>query len=441
LNQQCTIDKSVELDGQGLFTSEPVKVRFKPAPPNTGVVFVRSDQGHPVRIAARPENLTRRMRRTSLRNGTVAIETVEHCLAAISGLGIDNIEVELTGPELPGMDGSCLPFVESLSQASKVTQEAPKPVYQITDAITVREGDAMLAALPGEADELSILYDLDYSQHGIIDRQVYAINFTPETFTREIAPARTFVMEQEAIKLREGGYGRHLTYKDILVLGPQGVIENELRFPDEPVRHKILDLIGDLALLGRQIRGRIVGYKSGHSLNQALVRKLAARIRLMELDRKIAAKPMMDIRQIQRIMPHRYPFLMVDKVVELDGDRRAVGIKNVTINEPYFQGHYPQQPIMPGVLIVEAMAQLSGLLLCQKLEHTGRLPVLLSIDKVKLRRPVMPGDQLILEATTVRVKQRTGHVRCAARVGDALAAEATIKFMLVDLEDSDQSNS
>jgi UDP-3-O-[3-hydroxymyristoyl] N-acetylglucosamine deacetylase/3-hydroxyacyl-[acyl-carrier-protein] dehydratase len=164
------------------------------------------------------------------------------------------------------------------------------------------------------------------------------------------------------------------------------------------------------------------------------VKKFAARINQIELDRKIVAKPVMDIRQITRIMPHRYPFLLVDRVIEIDGDRKAIGLKNVTINEPFFQGHFPQQPIMPGVLIVEALAQLSGLLLSQKLEHTGKLAVLLSMDNVKIRKPVVPGDQLILEANTVRVKQRTGHVRCKAYVGDALAAEATIKFMLVDAD-------
>lgn len=367
-----------------------------------------------------------------MRNGTVAIETVEHCLAAIAGLDIDNVEVEISGPELPGCDGSSLPYVEALQQAEPVAQDVPRNIYKITEAITVRKGDTMLVALPSEEPELNILYDLNYSQSQAIGRQVYAISLTPELFVKQIAPSRTFLLEAEAEQLRESGYGKHLTYKDILVLGPNGPIENELRFEDEEVRHKILDLIGDLALLGQRIQGRIVCYRSGHSLNQALVKKLAARLKILELDRKLLAKPALDIRQIQRILPHRYPFLLVDKVIEIEGDRRAVGLKNVTINEPFFQGHFPSQPIMPGVLIVEALAQLSGLLLSQKLEHTGKLPVLLSMDKVKIRRPVVPGDQLILEAIAVRVKKRTGHVRCVARVGEHVAAEATIKFMLID---------
>jgi UDP-3-O-[3-hydroxymyristoyl] N-acetylglucosamine deacetylase/3-hydroxyacyl-[acyl-carrier-protein] dehydratase len=434
LSKQYTIAKEAAIEGKGLFTSEPVKVRFKPAPVNSGVVFVRIDQEAPVRIPARPENIARRPRRTSLRNGTVGIETVEHCLAAISGSGIDNIEIEITGPELPGVDGSCRPFAQLIQQAGSVEQDVPRQIYDITEAITVREGDAMIAALPGDTPELSILYDLDYSNNKAIGRQVYAINLTPDQFLEQIAPCRTFLLEKEAEYLRQSGYGGHLTYQDILVLGPNGPIDNELRFPDECVRHKILDLIGDLSILGRRLTGRIVCYKSGHSLNQALVKKLSARIRQIELDRQINAKPVLDIKQIMRILPHRYPFLLVDRVIEIDGDRRAVGIKNVTINEPFFNGHFPQQPIMPGVLIVEALAQLSGLLLSQKLEHTGKLAVLLSLDNVKIRRPVVPGDQLILEANTVRVKQRTGHVRCNARVGDALAAEATIKFMLVDAD-------
>lgn len=432
LNKQYTISKEAELEGRGLFTSEPAMLRFHPAPANSGIVFVRTDQGQPVRIPARPENITKRLRRTSLRNGTVAVETVEHCLASLAGMGVDNVEVEISGPELPGTDGSCLPFVQALQQAELVEQDVPKPTHQITEAVTVSEGNAMLAALPSESDALSVLYDLDYSQLGVIGRQVYAITLTPEEFAREIAPARTFVLEDEVEKMRAGGYGRHLTHKDILVLGTDGPIKNEYRFPDEPVRHKIQDLIGDLAILGRRIRGRIVCYKSGHSLNQMLVKRLATKVKMMELDRRITAKPVLDIRQIQRILPHRYPFLMVDKVIELDGERRAVGIKNVTANEPFFQGHFASQPIMPGVMIVEALAQLAGLLLSQKLEHTGKLPMLLSMDRVKIRRPVVPGDQLILEAHTVRVKQRTGHVRCVARVGDAVATEATIKFMLVD---------
>jgi UDP-3-O-[3-hydroxymyristoyl] N-acetylglucosamine deacetylase / 3-hydroxyacyl-[acyl-carrier-protein] dehydratase len=211
-------------------------------------------------------------------------------------------------------------------------------------------------------------------------------------------------------------------------------VGTQYRFPNECVRHKVLDLIGDLYLLGCPIKGRIVACKSGHSLNHALVRKLTNMLQAQRRAKLAVGEAVMDVKRIMRLMPHRYPMLLVDRVIEMDGDKRALGVKNVTMNEPFFAGHYPGMPMMPGVLIVEAMAQLSGLLLSRSLEHSGKIPLLLSLDKVKLRKPVVPGDQLILESENIRVKARTGHVRCRAYVGDQIAAEAEIKFMLVDNE-------
>jgi len=220
----------------------------------------------------------------------------------------------------------------------------------------------------------------------------------------------------------------------LLVVGPDGPVENEFRFADECVRHKVLDLIGDISLVGRPILGRIVAHKSGHELNHKLARELLRQQERTDRTRLLRQDAALDVKKIQRILPHRYPMLLVDRVLKIEGDERAVGLKNVTFNDVFFQGHYPGTPIFPGVLIVEAMAQMGGILLSQKLEHTGKLAVLLSMDKVKMRQPVVPGDQLILEANAVRVKSRTGHVRCQAFVGDKLAAEADIKFMLVDAE-------
>ncbi|HEY3244551.1 MAG TPA: UDP-3-O-acyl-N-acetylglucosamine deacetylase [Phycisphaerae bacterium] len=437
MTPQQTIAKPVEMEGRGLFTGQPVRVRLRPAGPGSGITFVRVDQQAPVRIAASVANVSKRARRTSLRNGTLAIETVEHCLSACLGLGIDNLEIELAGEELPAGDGSSLPFVEKIKEAGICPQDAPRDPFVITEEVRVADGDSELIALPPlvlETEALEILYDLDYGTSGPIGRQVGCVRVTPGDFERSIAPARTFVLKAEAEALRSAGLGTHLNYGDILVFGDEGPIENELRFPDECVRHKMLDLIGDLALLGQPIIGRIHARKSGHALNHQLVRALLAVAQRRRLSAALTGPPQIDVRRIQRILPHRYPFLMVDRIIELDGIKRAVGIKNVSINEEYFQGHYPGQPIMPGVLIIEAMAQMGGILLSQELEHTGKVAVLLSLDRVKFRRAVTPGDQLILEAETIRVKSSAGHVRCHARVGDETVAEATIKFILTDAE-------
>lgn len=436
MSSQTTISKPAEVNGLGLFTGEPVHLRFVPAPPGTGRVFIRREGDREIRIPAHVSGVAKRARRTSLRNGTVSIETTEHCLAAVSGLGIDNLEIELDANELPGVDGSAMPFVDALRDAGIEKQDADRvePI-RVTEPIVVQEGDTMLAALPSDGDDMIVMYEMTYPSETGIGRQLFSVSISPETFVREIAPARTFLTKAEADEFSARGMGKHLSYSDVLVFAPDGKpIDNKQRFENEPVRHKILDLVGDLALCGRPIAGRIVATRSGHSLNHALARRLLQMADRQEKSSRTGEVPTMDIRQISRILPHRYPFLLVDRVVHIDGDRRAVGIKNVTFNELFFQGHYPGQPIMPGVLIVEAMAQLSGILLSQKLEHTGKLAVLLSMDGVKMRKPVVPGDQLVLVAETIRVKSRTGHVKCEALVGDKLACEAEIKFMLVDAE-------
>jgi len=434
LSPQRTIEKEVELSGRGLFTGQPVSVRLRPAAPDTGVTFVRRDQPGALPVAARTENLAKRARRTSLRNGVVAIETVEHCLAAAGGLAIDNLTVELDAAELPAADGSAGPFVEALLAAGAVEQDRERDVLELSETVRVSDGDAELVAWPSASRQLDIIYELDYGAHSGLGRQICHFTLEPERFVREIAPARTFVTAQEAEQLRAAGLGQHLTYQDILVIGPEGPIENRFRFPDECARHKILDLIGDLMLLGCPLAGRIYARKSGHELNHELVRRLAEQRAASRLRQRLGGAPKLDIRSIQRSLPHRYPMLLVDRVIEIEGDRRAVGIKNVTVNEPFFQGHYPRQPIMPGVLIIEALAQLGGILLSQKLEHTGKVAVLLSLDRVKFRRPVTPGDQLVMEARAKRVKSRTGEVFCQARVQGELAAEAEIRFMLVDAD-------
>lgn len=430
-DQQTTIAHEVRLSGKGLFSGQVVNVTFAPAPDDHGIVFVRTDLGGAT-IPALVQYAVKRARRTALRCGEAVIETTEHVMSAIAGLGIDNLIIHLDAAELPGLDGSSLPYVQALQSAGIQAGSQPRRTMVLDQPVVVRHDDTIITAMPSDQPGLQVLYELDYPQHPQIGRQLGTFDQATQDYISHIAPARTFVLDVEAQALRARGLGTHLTAADVLVIGPQGPIDNSYRFADEPVRHKILDLIGDLALLGAPLQAKVIAIKTGHSSNQALVRQLIGKHRQNRHQRLALQRPNMDIRQLSQILPHRYPMLLVDRVLEMDGDRRALGVKNVTMNEPFFQGHYPGVPIMPGVLIVEAMAQLSGILIGQKLGAQGKLAVLLSLDRVKLRRPVVPGDQLILEAEAARVRSSVAHMRCRAYVGEDLAAEAEIKFMIVE---------
>jgi len=350
-------------------------------------------------------------------------------------LGIDNATIRIDGPEVPCGDGSALPFTEQILKVGTVEQDLPRRFISVTEPICLQDGNAMIAAFPSHQKGLHVVYDLDYEKEGSrIARQTQGWNSETGLYSTDVAPARTFSLQEEAQALQSQGLCTHLTPADMLVIGEDGPIDNEYRFDNEPARHKILDIVGDLYLAGAFIQGRIVASRSGHALNRKLCKAILEQQKVAKRSDAVASGLQMDVREIQRIMPHRYPMLLVDRVVEMDGDSRAVGVKNVTINEPFFQGHYPGTPIMPGVLIVEAMAQLGGLLMSRKLEHTGKLAVLLSLDRVKLRHPVTPGDQLVLEAISIRAGVRTAALQCKAFVGSRLAAEAQIRFMMVDAE-------
>ncbi len=430
---QHTLKTAAAVHGTGLFTGVESTAVIHPAEPDTGIRFRRVDLEGSPEVQARVDCVVDRPRRTTLQSGPAMIETVEHCLSALAGMGVDNAVIDVDGPELPAGDGSSRFFVDSMREAGLVEQDAPRRPLVITEPVTVRDGDSMVAAFPTEHDHSELMYVLDYGQGSVIDRQNYTFEVQPAVYIDQIAPARTFSTRAEAEAMWSRGMFKHLTPKDMLVVGEHGPIDNSYRFQDEPVRHKVLDLLGDLSLLGRPIHGRIVAVRSGHALNHKLTREL------LEVARRVdsvegRAAPAMEIRSILRLLPHRYPMILIDRVLEMEGDVRAVGVKNVTINEPFFQGHYPSTPIMPGVLIVEAMCQLSGLMLSQKLERTGKIAVLLSLDNVKLRRPVTPGDQLVIESEALRASSRFGDVQARAFVAGELAAEARVKFLMVDAE-------
>jgi len=459
-------------------------VVVKPAEVDTGVVFYRDDLPDEPEVPATPKYLEENPRRTALRNGNAEVHTVEHFFAALMGLGLDNLEVHLDGPEMPGLDGSALPFFEALEAAGVQEQKAPKATFKVIEPLSVTVGDSMVTIVPHAQEGLTLAYTLDYPGT-LVGSQYFAVEVNRDRFRDDIAPARTFVLESEVEQLREEGLGLGADLENTLVIrdcldparngseaaesavaevesaeevpegaeltdtpatedavpetGNNGSQEcltasgSPLRFKDELVRHKILDLMGDLYLAGVDLEGRVLATKSGHAANRMMVKELIKRIEEQE-NVSMTAVTGMDIKEMLTLLPHRYPFLLIDRVLKLEGYRRAVGIKNVTINEPFFQGHFPEQPIMPGVLILEAMAQLAGLLLLRRLENTGKLAMLWSIDKVKLRRAVVPGDQLRIEIEATKVRSKMGQGAAVAKVGGVKVAEALLTFTLVDAE-------
>ncbi|MBI4567591.1 MAG: UDP-3-O-[3-hydroxymyristoyl] N-acetylglucosamine deacetylase [Planctomycetes bacterium] len=431
---QRTLQRPVTRAGPGLHLGEEARVTLLPAPPGAGILFARTDlPGSPEIPATEAYAVagSRHQRRTMLRREEAEVHTVEHLLSAFYGLGVTNARVEIDRAELPGLDGSAQEWVRAIREAGEEDQGVPARHFVLPEAVALTESGVHLAALPQDGEGLTVSYTLDYGTPEL-GSQFFTARLTPEIYAEQIAPARTFCLSREADALRAAGLGRGANTANTLVIGPSGApLDNAFRFPDEPVRHKVLDLIGDLALLGVDLRAHVIAIRSGHDTNGALVRRISRLLREREIAGAVEHESRLDIEDIMRILPHRYPFLLVDRVIERVGLHRAVGLKNVTIGDAFFQGHFPTKPIMPGVLQVEALAQLCGVLLMPKLKAEKSLAYLLSLDQCRFRRTVVPGDQLRLEVVTQKLKTRTAQCRGTASVASDVACEATMRFMIV----------
>ncbi len=428
MEYQKTIAKEISHTGTGLHTGCRTTITFKPAPPDSGLMFIRkyNSRSYPIKVDV--SSVVDAPRRTTLGKGDGCVHTVEHILAAMVGMAIDNLEIMVDEAEVPEIDGSSLPFAKILEQAGIVEQKKPRRFLKINEAVSVRDGDIQVTAIP--SDTLRVSFTIAYDKPAL-DAQYSSFEINRQTFLTEIAPARTFCFEEEARQLQAQGLGKGANLSNTIVIGKDGIVNGKLRFKNEFVRHKILDLLGDLCLLGGPFLGHIIAIKSGHSSNIKLIRKLKDIV--VTAGKKEEEKSVLDIEAIKKILPHRYPFLFVDRIIELEEDKRIVGIKNVTADENFFVGHFPQRQIMPGVLVIEAMAQTAGVMMLKKEENLGKLAYVMSIDKVRLRKPVIPGDQLRLEIEVCKLRKKTGKVKGCAFVENQLVAEAEFIFSLVEV--------
>ncbi|MBI4244253.1 MAG: UDP-3-O-[3-hydroxymyristoyl] N-acetylglucosamine deacetylase [Planctomycetes bacterium] len=422
-----TLKKSVEFEGLGLFTGTACKVRILPLQDPAGVYFKKIGQKGATEIKVGVNTISDGFRSTVIADSKVEIKSVEHILSSLYGMKVTNAVIEMDGDEIPILDGSSKVFVDAIQKAGFAETTSDIETLELTESLYVRQDESFIVATPLK-DKFVITFTIDYPGTAV-GKQTYTFDFTDINFAKEIAPARTFCLKNEAEKILQKGLGKGGDVSNTLII--EDINLGKLRFPDEFVRHKILDLLGDLSSLGLYLNAHLVCYKSGHHLNHQLIKKINE---LRENKRRsvTSSTPILDIKEIQKYLPHRYPMLLIDKVIEVNGYQSAVGVKNVTCNEPYFVGHFPNNPVMPGVLILEAMAQLAGALLIRKAENHKKQCILISLDNVRFRKQVLPGDQLILFAETKKLKAMTCEVYTKATVDDQLASEADMKFMLIE---------
>jgi UDP-3-O-[3-hydroxymyristoyl] N-acetylglucosamine deacetylase / 3-hydroxyacyl-[acyl-carrier-protein] dehydratase len=432
---QRTLAGPASFEGVGLHTGARVRITFRPAEADSGIVFVRTDLPGSPRVpvcATNSGNDQSQLRRTVLRCGTTEVHTVEHVLACLMGLSIDNAEIDIDGGEAPEPEeGSALPIAEAILAAGIVEQAAVRRPLVIERPVDYAEGAVQIVGIPH--DGLRISFTIQYD-HPLLGSQHRTLDITPEVFMREIAPARTFVLYRDVEALQKAGMIRGGTARNAVVVKDDAIVsEGPLRFADEFVRHKILDLLGDLCLAGRRIQGHVIAQRSGHDTNVRFVKSLVASRQDDSSYDHLLGCVHYDTADIERIMPHRYPMLLVDRILLLEERKRVVGLKNVTVNEPFFVGHFPGHPIMPAVLIVEAMAQTGGVLLLHTVDDPdNKLVYFMGIDNAKFRRPVLPGDQLIFDLEMVRLKSSICKMTGRCFVRGQLVAEADLLSKIVE---------
>ncbi|MCB0460367.1 MAG: bifunctional UDP-3-O-[3-hydroxymyristoyl] N-acetylglucosamine deacetylase/3-hydroxyacyl-ACP dehydratase [Flavobacteriaceae bacterium] len=458
-NKQKTIKNEVSLSGVGLHTGNQVNIRFKPAPENYGITFTRTDlEGHPL-IEARADYVVDTKRGTNLEKNGVIINTSEHVLAAIIGLGIDNICIELNAPEPPIMDGSSKYFIEALEKAGVVEQEAEVEEYVVKNVISYKDEatGSEIILMPSDHYEVTTMVDFGTKVLGTQNATLKNIS----DFKKEIAAARTFSFLHELEMLLDnnlikgGDLNNAIVYvdkplsegtmqklkvafkKDSVAVKPNGILDNlTLHWPNEAARHKLLDVIGDLALVGTKIRGKVIANKPGHSVNTQFAKKLSKIIKIEKRNNvpqyDLNEPPLMDIHQIMNILPHRPPFLLIDRIIELS-DKHVVGMKNVTMNEDFFIGHFPGAPVMPGVLQVEAMAQTGGILVLSTVpDPENYLTYFMKMDNVKFKQKVLPGDTLIFKAELLEpIRRGICHMQAYGYANGRLVVEAELMAQIV----------
>jgi UDP-3-O-[3-hydroxymyristoyl] N-acetylglucosamine deacetylase / 3-hydroxyacyl-[acyl-carrier-protein] dehydratase len=435
LKQQQTIKHAVSFTGIGIHTGNQVNMHWKPAPVDHGIKFVRTDlDGKPV-IEPLIRNIGDTTRWTTVGNNGAVIHTVEHVLSTLTGYGIDNVLIELDGNEPPVGDGSAKPFVKMVKDAGIQPQEGKREIFQPREIVHVEVGESLAVVLP--SDQLRISCTIHFGKPGL-DAQFLSLAIEPETFESQISSARTFAFYDEIQYLMDKGLIKGGSLENAVLIRNEAILATEpLRFRDEFVRHKILDVVGDLTLLGRPLAAHIVVIRPGHALNAELTKALARLLPAVvpfapPMPAETPTESALDIIQLLNILPHRYPFLMVDQILKIEGDERITGLKNVTINEPYFQGHFPGHPIMPGVLQLEAMAQVAGVLMLKGGENAGKVAYFMSANNVKWRKPVRPGDQLIIEIEMGKSRGKIAKAKGVCKVAGEVVSEAEVMFSIVD---------